>query len=106
MVAVALHQLSVLLYKLGDLQQHDEWKLWTPPHRYNNPEIWSDPEPYHILFFHSWFQEHKQYPEGVADMVGYWAENRIMGDVVLFDRRAWGTKVSDCRLSASQIIYG
>ncbi|KAG7286862.1 hypothetical protein NEMBOFW57_009180 [Staphylotrichum longicolle] len=92
MVAVALHQLAVLLYKLGDMQQHEQWKLWTPPNRYPDPEMWPDPEPYPTLFFHAWFQEYKQYPEGVADMVGYWAEERILGGVVLFDRGASGTQ--------------
>ena len=27
-----------------------------------------------------------QYPDGLADVVGYWAEDRIFGGVVLFDR--------------------
>lgn len=94
MVAVALHQLAVLLHKLGDLQQHDEWKLWKPPNRYIGPNFWPDPEPYPTLFFHAWFQEHKQYPDGIADMVGYWAEARILGGVVLFDRGASGNQVS------------
>lgn len=99
MVAVALHQLAVLLYKLGDLQQHDEWKLWKAPNRYTGPNFWPDPEPYPTLLFHAWFQEHKQYPEGIADMVGYWAEERILGGVVLLDRGASGNQVSGCQLS-------
>lgn len=39
------------------------------------------------LFCHKWYRDHDQYPEGVADSVGYWAEARILGGVVLFDRR-------------------
>jgi hypothetical protein len=31
--------------------------------------------------------DYDQYPRHVADMVGYWAEARILGGVVLFDRR-------------------
>lgn len=94
MVAVGIHQLAVLLYKLGDLQQHDDWKPWKPPRRHDGLNNWPDPEPYPTLFFHSWFQEHAQYPEGVADMVGYWAEERILGGVVLFDRGESGNEVS------------
>lgn len=30
--------------------------------------------------------DHDRYPMGVADMVGYWAEYPVLGDVVLFDR--------------------
>jgi hypothetical protein len=38
--------------------------------------------------------EHAQYPEGIADMVGYWAKDRILGGVVLFDRGESGNEVS------------
>ncbi|KAI0127950.1 hypothetical protein BJ170DRAFT_396129 [Xylariales sp. AK1849] len=31
--------------------------------------------------------EHDQYPYGLADVAGYWAEDFIFGGVVLFDRR-------------------
>lgn len=43
------------------------------------------------LFQQPMFDAHEQYPNGVADMVGYRAEDRIMGGVSLFDRsRKWG----------------
>ena len=39
-------------------------------------------------FSHKWYQDYDQYPDGVADGIGYWAESRIFGGVVLFDRRS------------------
>ncbi|KAK7431619.1 hypothetical protein QQZ08_001837 [Neonectria magnoliae] len=39
------------------------------------------------LLRHSWYCRYDQYPNGVADGVGYWAESRIFGGVILFDRR-------------------
>ncbi|KAH8198067.1 hypothetical protein TruAng_007739 [Truncatella angustata] len=36
--------------------------------------------------FQDAFTVYEQYPNGVADMVGYWAEDRILGGVLLFDR--------------------
>lgn len=39
------------------------------------------------LFKHTYYFDHKQYPDGVADMVGYWVESRILGGVILFDRK-------------------
>lgn len=39
------------------------------------------------LFLHRNYQDFKQYPNEVADIVGYWAEAQIFGGVVLFDRR-------------------
>ncbi|PYI00330.1 hypothetical protein BO78DRAFT_434501 [Aspergillus sclerotiicarbonarius CBS 121057] len=44
-----------------------------------------DPIPTHL--YHTHFVDHDQYPMGVADVVGYWAEYHILGGVVLFDRR-------------------
>ncbi|KAH6842445.1 hypothetical protein B0I37DRAFT_314033 [Chaetomium sp. MPI-CAGE-AT-0009] len=93
MIAVAVHQVAVL-HKLGDLKQHDGWKTWKPPNRYIGPDYSPDPKPYPTLFVHVHFRAHAQYPEGVSDMVGYWAENRILGGVVLFDR---GESGNQCR---------
>lgn len=51
------------------------------------------------------------YPEGVSDMVGYWAEDRILGGVISFDRCDPNlTPISDdelpnaCMLSARERI--
>jgi hypothetical protein len=40
------------------------------------------------LFSHHGYLAHDIYPEGVADVVGYWAEDRILGGVAVFDRPA------------------
>ena len=37
-------------------------------------------------FCHPEYRMTEQYPAGEADVVGYWAENRIFGGVVLLDR--------------------
>lgn len=50
--------------------------------------------PYASLFFHPSYRYHEQYPFGTADMAGYWAEDRIFGGVVLFDRTESGKAVS------------
>jgi hypothetical protein len=81
MVAVAVHQLAMLLYKDGNLGLHDDWKTWRVPAHLPT------------IFVHRTFAEHQQYPEGVADVVGYWAENRILGGVALFDRGDLGDEV-------------
>ncbi|KAF5622168.1 uncharacterized protein FTJAE_11029 [Fusarium tjaetaba] len=42
------------------------------------------------MFIATQFTAHDRYPNGVDDMVGYWAENRILGGVALFDHsQAW-----------------
>lgn len=40
-----------------------------------------------IFFLHSHYKDIDQYPDGVADAVGYWAEAQIFGGIILFDRR-------------------
>lgn len=45
------------------------------------------------LFFSFPYMHEKDYPFGISDMAGYWAESRIFGGVVLFDRGESGTEV-------------
>lgn len=46
--------------------------------------------PLPTLICHPWYIDYEQYSNGAADMSGYWAEARILGGVVLFDRRPNG----------------
>jgi hypothetical protein len=43
---------------------------------------------------HEDYHYYHQYPKGIADVVGYWAEHHLFGGVVLFDRGESGTDVS------------
>lgn len=88
MVAVAVHQIAAILFELDtSLHKDDGITEWAPPK--SDPWYWRwYPEgPLPTLFHHKWYVEYDQYPRQVADMVGYWAEARILGGVVLFDRR-------------------
>lgn len=85
---MAIHEIAVQLSKLGtSLHADDGIASWVPPKDDNlfwalNPEgAWP------TLFRHHWYVDDNQYPDSVADVVGYWAEARILGGVVLFDRR-------------------
>lgn len=37
-------------------------------------------------FFHSSYVSLEQYPQGLGDVAGYWAEGKIFGGVIVFDR--------------------
>ena len=50
------------------------------------PDRIRNPKPPEMLFYHGEYQHKDAYPDGVDDMLGYWAENRILGGVVLFGR--------------------
>lgn len=70
--------------------------MWRPPEGRLVPYIRTFPS---TLFCHAWYRDYEQYPQGIADCVGYWAEARIFGGVVLFDRRD-PEAVSDAVVSA------
>jgi len=94
LVAVSVHQVAVLIVHLDTSRHKDDGiTSWTPPKDdffyWQYREDGAPP----TLFNHQWYLDHKQYPDGVADMVGYWAEARILGGVVLFDRRPAGSAV-------------
>ena len=100
-VAVLCHDIAVYLYN-----QHDggirksppdfdpQTPVPEPPPGLNIPLIKSHKVPSHPAeFFHPFYRDWEQYPQGAADSVGYWAEYRLFGGVVLFDRGALGVEV-------------
>ncbi|KAK1763647.1 hypothetical protein QBC33DRAFT_548875 [Phialemonium atrogriseum] len=90
LVVVAVHQLAVCLFKSTDSNLHrdDDLGTWRPSEDLRN---FYPKGPLRTLFRHTWYHDYDQYPEGVADGVGYWVETRIFGGVVLFDRRQPGS---------------
>lgn len=68
----------------GDIDSIDQWV---------DPGDLEDPNgglvsPRPTLFNHHAYIDDDIYPNGVSDMVGYWAENRVLGGVTVFDRQA------------------
>ena len=43
--------------------------------------------------FHPDYVQYKNYPRGLLDVVGYWAETQLFGGVLLFDRSDSGRQV-------------
>ncbi|KAJ4300573.1 Phosphate metabolism transcription protein [Collariella sp. IMI 366227] len=82
------HQIGAILYKIDtSLHKNDGITEWTPPKPGRFYEKWYPNGPLPSLFHHKWYVNHDQYSRHIANMVGYWAEARIPGGVVLFDRR-------------------
>ncbi|KAK4033627.1 hypothetical protein C8A01DRAFT_19463, partial [Parachaetomium inaequale] len=95
LVAVAVHKVAVFLFNQGHRLHDREIKdpaytidavtSWQPS--LNRPGF-NRTRP--CLFMHFCYDAVGQYPGGVANAVGYWAENRVLGGVVMFDRsEAW-----------------
>lgn len=98
LTAVAVHQIAVYLFQLGETLHDPASTNGADVETVTRWELAPDPEgfgvrvkPWPTLFTHPHFAAHEEYPEGIADAVGYWAEDRILGGVALFDRsQAWG----------------
>lgn len=99
LVVVALHQTAACLFKRHDLFSHGEDEIkritdYVMPRPLTACDTdregagWIDVPPRPTLFNHAYYLDDDIYPEGIADIVGYWAEDRIIGGVVVFDRRA------------------
>lgn len=104
MVAVSVHQIAGALFNLlpkAHTQEHiklvTEWQKPSGWVEYYGRRRWKEPlfPPRPTHFFHCDYLDFDLYPDGLADVVGYWAEDRILGGVVVFDRGQSGTEVSD-----------
>lgn len=109
-IAVAVHQIAVLLYQNNpDLSTSGSAlqavHTWTPSQDDDDGSLWwrfNRDGPPATLFLHTWYRDHSQYPHGAADVAGYWAENRVLGGVVLFDR---GAGVWESAGAGSDAVY-
>ncbi|RKK26191.1 hypothetical protein BFJ63_vAg6645 [Fusarium oxysporum f. sp. narcissi] len=65
---------------------YEEWRqtVLEEKERRVESQRYYDPPP--IAFCHRAYRYPEQYPKGLADVVGYWAESKILGGVVVFDR--------------------
>ncbi|KAK3377538.1 hypothetical protein B0H63DRAFT_502279 [Podospora didyma] len=80
-----------LIEIVADTSRHKDDGIvsWIPPKYYDSwSRLHPDAGPRPTRFVHEWFTNYPHYPKGVADMVGYWAEARILGGVVTFDRQS------------------
>lgn len=89
-VAVAIHRIAVLLYKVNIPHRHSCIRMDRICSSTVRGKTAFHPTPF-CLSQHS---DPAQYPDGVAELPGYWAEDRIFGGVVLFGRGESGREVS------------
>ncbi|KAJ2904505.1 hypothetical protein MKZ38_007948 [Zalerion maritima] len=90
LVARSVHQIAVLLFKQGPVRPENDGLLSWRPSEDEMSILYPLGFP-PTFFLHHWYRDYNQYPNGVADGAAYWAESRILGGVVLFDRRTPGS---------------
>ncbi|KAG6016390.1 hypothetical protein E4U54_001597 [Claviceps lovelessii] len=106
LLAEAVHSIAVFLFNLeekshvGDIQAVVN-HIAPPTVIVLGPgDTWTDDTiipPYPTLFTFPAYSWHEQYPNGVADVAAYWAEDKIFGGVFLFDRGDSGSEASCIR---------
>jgi hypothetical protein len=102
LLAVSCHQIAVYLYQRdGTNHTHLEFQKWIDEPR--DMTRW-DSFRHPSAFCHTSYTEVEQYPNGVADVAGYWAEARIFGGVLLFDRGETETEVRLERLNTVSLL--
>ena len=96
MTAVACHSIAVRLFQMDDgvhkRSVHMDWLTSEMQSQVLSQRFYSVPLPM-TPFHHRAYTAIEQYPDGEADIVGYWAECMIFGGVVVFDR---GKSDSEC----------
>lgn len=89
LVAVAIHHIAVLLYKMENFHRASGIQMDRICSSTVRGKTTFHPTPFCLYDY----ADPVQYPEGVAELPGYWAEDRIFGGVVLFGRGDSGTEV-------------
>ncbi|KAF2803409.1 uncharacterized protein BDZ99DRAFT_526762 [Mytilinidion resinicola] len=119
MIAIACHNIAVLIYKEIKGSNIPTERIWyqpppiissLPPRLDGRPDEPETFPPRLVLptdFYHPFYQAMEQYPEGVADVVGYRAELRIFGGVVVFDRGESGDECKEALIHPAKrrMIY-
>ncbi|KAG6356487.1 hypothetical protein INS49_015875 [Diaporthe citri] len=89
LVTSACHDIAVHLYQMdGGVHKHWEHEEFLAEKLESLPEKSLDRKvlPLPTLFWNGRYVDSSRYPNGLADVVGYWAETQIFGGVILFDR--------------------
>ncbi|KAK3378347.1 hypothetical protein B0H63DRAFT_495915 [Podospora didyma] len=81
-----LKLIELLWYGCHKHSVYEEWR--DQPRDKTKPRVFCAP----AVFFHKRYLDFDQYPNGIADIVGHWAEAKIFGGVVVFDRGESGTE--------------
>lgn len=106
--ATCVHQIAVDLYRPSESAHKniESFFKWVPPptfiDRTTNIQFLSQFNPSPTLFLHFGYEDPERYPNGVADIVGFWAEQRILGGVALFRRGRSGLKCGSIYFHSSR----
>ena len=105
LVAIACHQIGAFIYDLDEgahkNKLYQDWRNKVLKEKEQDVEERRYYDPPHTPFAHPAYRYPEQYPRGLADVAGYWAESKIFGGVVVFDR---GETEEEVSLPNTQVI--
>ncbi|KLO90767.1 uncharacterized protein LW93_062 [Fusarium fujikuroi] len=102
LLAVSIHQIAVYSYQQGGFNHtHQDYQKWIDSPR--DTRRW-DGYRHPTAFCHSFYIAVERYPNGDADTVGYWAEAKIFGGVLVFDRGESESECNELYLHASRRV--
>ena len=98
LTAVACHQIAAFLFQHEGSNHFGEYGAWiAEQHKLRDggaEKYQYYPVGPSVPFYHQAYTSDDMYPRGVSDVVGCWAEAKIFGGVVLFDRGETDKEVS------------
>ena len=96
-VAASVHTLAGMVYI--SFHENTDIRPTEPPEGHH----WQfrDTDRFYVNFYHSEYMQLDDYPFGLLNVVGYWAETEVFGGVVLFEHDESGSKVHVLPLSSN-----
>ncbi len=80
LVAVSCHQIAAFLFENGNSSHKQEYDAWIAEQERlkeaGDEKYQWRPVPPPVVFYHRQHADYEQYPRGISDAVGYWAEGK------------------------------
>ena len=87
--AASVHSLAGMIYASG----HKDMDLKPPEPSGGRHRLFHTTDGFYVNFYHTAYQRFEDFPFGLLNVVGYWAETELFGGVVLFERGEEGSGV-------------
>lgn len=87
--AASVHSLAVMIYA----SKHEEMDVNPPEPPGGHLRQFHDTDGYYVNFYHTKYKRFQDFPFGLLNVVGYWAETELFGGVVLFEHSEGGSGV-------------
>lgn len=99
--AASVHALAGMIYT----SFHKDTNIMPPEPREGHYWQFRRTDHFYVDFYHTNYRRFENYPFGLLNVVGYWAETEIFGGVVLFERVESGSDIVNAFLHPQTTAY-